>query len=193
MRTLQRAVFLDRDGTLIKERDFISSTRQVKFIKGITTPLKQLRQAGYKLVIITNQSGVARGIFSETTLRRINQYIRDKLRKDGIIISRIYYCPHHPDGIIAKYRRKCDCRKPAPGMLHRARRELGVNLKKSWVIGDDRRDIICGKKVGAKTILVLTGKGRKTRRTLKPDEHRMIDFIAPDINAASEWILTKEQ
>jgi len=201
MTTLHRAVFIDRDGTLIKERGYITSIRQVRFFQGTASALNRLRKAGYKLVIVTNQAGIARGLLTEKILRRINNYILGKFRRQGVIFSRVYYCPHHPEGTIAKYRRHCRCRKPSPGMLLQARRDLHINLKQSFVIGDARRDLLCGKKVGAKSILVLTGQGRKTTPTLpartavrsggRRGEKKLADFIAPNLNIASKWIINR--
>lgn len=185
---MKKAVFLDRDGTIIKERNFVSSPRQVKILSGVPQALRLLKEAGYQLVVFSNQSGIARGLFTINDLNQIHQHIKRLLKKKGGALAGIYYCPHHPEGKISRYRKRCNCRKPEPGMLRKAARDLGINLKESVVIGDSLRDLQAGKKVGTRTILVLTGKGRITQREIGKFRLRIVDHIAPNLLAAVRWI-----
>ena len=181
------AVFLDRDGTLVEERGHISSIKQVKFIRGAFAALRKLRKLGFKLVIVSNQSGVARGILTEAQVRKVNQYILSELEKRGLRMDGLYYCPHHPKRGNGSFTRKCSCRKPSDGMIQKARKRLNVDTHKSYVMGDKLTDIEMGRKVKSKTILVLTGFGREELarqkgRFGKPDK------LAEDIADAVKWI-----
>ena len=149
-----KAIFFDRDDTLIEDPGYINSPKQVKLMPGASESLVQLREMGYKLVIVTNQSGIARGIVTLKALGLIHKKLEELLSRDGASIDRIYYCPYHPDGVIAKYRRNSDLRKPNPGMLLIAADEMDINLKQSWMVGNSYRDIAAGVNAGCKTILI---------------------------------------
>ena len=186
-----RAVFLDRDGTLIQELGHIGHIKQVKFIKGVFTALRQLRGHGFKLVIISNQSGVARGIITRPQVEKINRYVLKNLFQRDISIDGIYYCPHHPKQGHNIYRRKCSCRKPAVGMVRNAQRKLNLSTRKNYVVGDKLTDVELAKKIRAKGILVLTGFGneqlsRSDNGTTKPD------YVARNILQAARWIIRLE-
>lgn len=185
------AIFLDRDGTIVKQKTgrYITSVNQIKLFANAPKALRLLNQAGYKLIIFTNQACVAHGLITEEEVTKINQYIRNLYLKKGVRFDKVYYCPHHPKGKIAEYRKVCSCRKPATGMLMKAKRELRINFKSSFVIGDTLRDMKAGKKSGARTILVLTGYGRQTKSELKRSEQRLIDYIAPNLLTAAKRIL----
>lgn len=185
------AIFLDRDGTIIKQKKgyYITSVKQVKIFRSAPKALQMLQQAGYKLIIFTNQACVAHGLITEKELVRINRHIQNLYLKEGIRFDKIYYCPHHREGKITKYRKVCSCRKPAIGMLLTAKRETGINLKKSFVIGDSMRDMEAGKKVGARTILVLTGYGREMQSKLKRNQHRLIDYITTNLLGAARLVV----
>jgi len=149
-----KAVFLDRDDTLIEDPGYINHPDQVKLLDGVTEALIELKALGYKLVVVSNQSAVARGIVTEKVLAEIHERLNQLLAEKGAYLDRIYYCPYHPDGVVPKYRRESDFRKPNPGMLLRAADELDIDLAQSWMIGNSNRDIEAGLRAGCKTILI---------------------------------------
>ncbi len=149
-----KAIFFDRDGTLVEDPGYINSPEQVKLLDGAAKALIELRTMGYKLIVASNQSGVARGIFTEKTLGEIHDRLKQLLAENGAYLDNIYYCPYLQDGVIAKYRKDSDWRKPKPGMLLAAAAEMDIDLSQSWMIGDSSRDIEAGKNAGCKTILI---------------------------------------
>ena len=181
------AVFLDRDGTIIEEVHYLNSLDNIQFFKGCYKSLRKLITAGYKLIVVTNQSGIARGKFSEKFVKETHSHISRLLVKHGVHLSGIYYCPHHPDGKVARFARECTCRKPNTGMLIKAEKEHKLDLSKSFMIGDHIKDILFGNREGLKTILVKTGHGLTE---LKNQESWRVnpDFIAEDIVDAVAWI-----
>jgi len=150
----ERAVFLDRDGTLIEHFDYITDPGQVKLLPRTATALRMLSERGYLLIMITNQSAIARGILTEQKLLEIHQHLKMLLNEQGVFLDQIYYCPFHPEGAIETYRRDSDLRKPAPGMLHLAEQEMDIDLAQSWMVGDDDRDIEAGNAAGCRTIML---------------------------------------
>lgn len=149
-----KAIFLDRDGTLIEDPGYLSHPEQVNLLDGAAEALVELRSMGYKLIIVSNQSGIARGIVSEEDLEEIHDRLRQLLAEKGAFLDQIYYCPYHPDGVVSKYRKESDWRKPNPGMLLAAADEMGIDLSQSWSIGDSSRDVEAGLRAGCKTILI---------------------------------------
>jgi len=149
-----KAIFLDRDNTLIEDPGYINHPDQVKLLDGVTEALIELKALGYKLVVVSNQSAVARGIVTEKVLAEIHDRLNQLLAEKGAYLDRIYYCPYHPEGVVPKYRRESDFRKPNPGMLLRAADELDIDLAQSWMIGNSNRDIEAGLRAGCKTILI---------------------------------------
>jgi D-glycero-D-manno-heptose 1,7-bisphosphate phosphatase len=149
-----KAIFLDRDDTLIEDPGYISHPNQIKLLDGVDKSLTELHSMGYKLVVVSNQSGVARGIVSEDALGEIHNRLKQLLAEKGTPLDGIYYCPYHPDGVIEKYRKESDWRKPNPGMLLAAAGEMNIDLGRSWMIGNSSRDIEAGLKAGCKTILI---------------------------------------
>ncbi|MGB2809926.1 MAG: HAD-IIIA family hydrolase [Sedimentisphaerales bacterium] len=149
-----KAIFLDRDGTLIEDPGYLNHPEQVKLLEGVAEALIELRAMGYMLIVVTNQSAVARGIVSEKGLGEIHNRLMQLLTERGAYLDQIYYCPYHPDGVIPKYRKESDWRKPNPGMLLAASDEMDIDLSQSWKIGDSSRDIEAGLRAGCKTILV---------------------------------------
>src|SRR5690606_37123453 len=131
-----RAIFLDRDGTLVHPRHYPSRPEHLHLYDGMSPELRRLQAAGFRLVVVTNQSGIARGYFTEDDLRRMHDHLAASLGREGVRLDAIYYCPHHPEGTIPALARRCGCRKPAPGMLERAARDLGIDLPRSWLVGD---------------------------------------------------------
>ncbi len=149
-----KAVLLDRDDTLIADPGYINHPDQVKLLEGVPETLTELRAMGYKLVAVTNQSGVARGLLTEETLNEIHVRLKSLLAEKGVCLDAIYYCPYHPEGVIPKYRKESDWRKPNPGMLLAAAEDMDIDLSQSWVIGNSSRDIEAGQRAGCRTILL---------------------------------------
>lgn len=179
-----KAIFLDRDNTIIEDPGYINHPNQVKLLPGATSALMDMRKMGYKLIIVTNQSGVARGIVTEDTLTQIHQRLVELLRNEGVIIDGIYYCPFHPDGVIEKYRKESRLRKPSPGMLILASEEMDIDLSYSWMIGDSYRDVEAGKLAGCRTILINS----PAHPTVKEYSDPEADSIAVNIKEAANII-----
>jgi D-glycero-D-manno-heptose 1,7-bisphosphate phosphatase len=156
----REAVFLDRDGTLIEEVHYLARPDQVRLIPGAAEAVRKLNQAGVLVVVVTNQAGVARGYFPESAISDVHVHLSHLLGEYGAHIDAYLYCPHHPTEGIGKYRVACDCRKPQPGLLLTAARELDIDLSRSWMIGDKPCDAEAGAAAGCRTILVRTGHGR---------------------------------
>jgi len=171
----EKAIFLDRDNTLIEDPGYLNSPEQVKLLDGAAEALIELRALGYKLVVVTNQSAVARGIITETVLGEIHDRLNTLLAERNAFLDKIYYCPYHPDGVVPKYRKSSDCRKPNPGMLLKAADEMDIDLGQSWCIGNSSSDIEAGSRAGCKTILVDTPSHQRDaassmlRAGVKPD------------------------
>ncbi|RKY06907.1 MAG: hypothetical protein DRP65_11120 [Planctomycetota bacterium] len=163
-----KAIFMDRDGTLIKDPGYINNPDQVKLLSGTSEALKQFKQMGYKRVIVTNQSGVARGIVSEEVLKQIHERLKKLLAQEGAGVEGIYYCPYHPDGVIEKYRKESENRKPSPGMILAAAKKMDIDLERSWVIGNSYRDIAAGQRAGCKTILINAEFDQTYRKPTDP-------------------------
>lgn len=151
---VKKAVFLDRDGTIIHGVPYLSSPEELVLLPNSARAIRLFKEEGFTVVIATNQSGIARGYFTEQRLREIHNRLLDLLSQEGATIDAVYYCPHLPEGTVAEYSMECQCRKPKTGMLQRAAREHGINLKSSIMIGDTPGDILAGNAVGCKTVLV---------------------------------------
>lgn len=161
-----KAIFLDCDGTLIENLGYINHPDQVKLLLGVPEALIELRAMGYKLVVVSNQSGVARGIVTEKALAKIHNRLKKLLAEKNASLDRIYYCPYYPDGVVEKYCKKSNNRKPAPGMLLTAADKMNIDLSQSWMIGDSDSDIEAGARAGCKTI--LTNYNYSAYRRLEP-------------------------
>jgi len=179
-----KAVFLDRDRTLIEDPGYISHPDQVKLLEGIPEALIELKHMGYKLVVVSNQSAVARGIITEQTLTQIHERLEQLLARQGAALDKIYYCPDHPDGVIPMYQRESTWRKPQPGMLLAAAEDLDIDLTESWVVGDSSRDIDAGKSAGCKTILI---ENASHNRTVEPGVTSP-DYIAVNMKEVANII-----
>jgi len=155
---MKRAVFLDRDGVLIEDRGPISELSQVHCMEDVAETLRELSAAGFALVVVTNQSIVARGLATEGQIEAIHEHILSEIEAmNGPKIDGVYFCPHHPEASLPTYRQRCECRKPKAGMLIQAAREHGIDLARSWLVGDRMSDINAGAKAGCRTVLVETG------------------------------------
>jgi len=170
-----KAIFLDRDDTLIEDPGYINNPDQVKLLEGVPEMLIALKAMGYKLVVVSNQSGVARGILTEETLAQINKRLEQLLAESGASLDRVYYCPYHPDGVIPKYRRESDHRKPNPGMLLAAGKDMDIDLTESWMVGNGPDDIEAGARAGCRTIMVDSQRHER----LQPGQ------LAPDYRAVN--------
>jgi D-glycero-D-manno-heptose 1,7-bisphosphate phosphatase len=170
----QRAVFLDRDGVIIDDVHYLARLDQVRLIPGAAMAIRRLNQAGIPVVVVTNQSGVARGLFPESIVPVVHAHLSKLLAEDGAHIDRFYFCPHHPDKGIEPYVAACHCRKPQPGMLLQAAREMGLDLVRSWMIGDKLSDLHAGAAAGCRTILVRTGHGKEV---VLPEETAALKLV----------------
>lgn len=187
---MSKAVFLDRDGTIIKDKDYLSDPNNVEWIPGATETLQTLANSGFKLVVVTNQSGVARGYMTEEDVRAIHDELREQASKDGIQFEGFYYCPYLMEGSVEEYSVESDLRKPAPGMILRAADDLGLDLNHSYMIGDKGSDIEAGQRAGCKSILVKTGYGEQTLKEVRTGSCEP-DYVADSITEAGKWILNR--
>jgi len=176
-----RAVFLDRDGTLIVERDYLADPNGVQFVAGAFAALRMLRDAGFKIIVVTNQSGIARGLYTLDDYRRVEQRVEDVLAAEGITLDAVYFCPHHPD-----FTGACDCRKPLLGMYRQAERELGIDLMNSAFVGDRQKDVLPALQLGGRGFLVRTGYGKQEQAGLAA----AIEVVA-DLSEAARRIVGK--
>ena len=177
-----RAVFLDRDGTINEEVGYLNDLSRLKLLPRVWEGLKLLKQKGFKLIVITNQSGVARGYFPKELVYQTNKLIQKRLSKKGVILDDFFICFHLPD-------EGCDCRKPKPGMIFEAARKHNVDLRSSYMVGDKLIDIETGKNAGLKTVLVLTGYGKGELKYMIPKKKIYPDFIAENLIEAAKIII----
>jgi len=174
--TLKRAVFVDRDGTINEESGYLFRKEECRFIAGAIEAIVQLHKAGFLIVVITNQSGIARGYYTADDLAKLHVFMGEEIAAAGGKVAGWYHCPHHPDYPGAEA--QCDCRKPLPGMLHRAAHELGIDLASSWMIGDKIADMQAGLAAGCQTILVKTGYGETEAAAASQGQTVLADFRA---------------
>ena len=184
---MRPAVFLDRDGTLLEEAGYLDRLERLVFFPFAIDAVRLLNRAGFAVVIITNQSGVGRGLYGEDFVIRAHEVISRRMNEGGARVDGYYYCPHHPDAEVEKYRLACDCRKPAPGMLRRAAADLHVDLARSYTVGDKWTDVQVGHAAGGRSILVRTGYGASSE--LAPRPGVTADVVVDDVIAATAWIL----
>ncbi|MFH1422784.1 MAG: HAD-IIIA family hydrolase [Planctomycetota bacterium] len=182
-----KAVFLDRDGTIIRDKNYLSSPEDTELYSGVTEALKLLKSAGFLLIVCTNQSGMARGLFSEEDYYAVEKRLGKLLAAHGVVIDKTYCCPHLPDGTVKRYAVKCRCRKPEKGMFLAAQKEFNIDFKSSYAIGDSPRDLIPAKELGAATILVLTGKGKRLKELT--DSKNSVDYVCRNLYYAAKKII----
>ena len=182
------AVFLDRDGTINEERNFIRRPEELVLLPGVADAILELNQRDMLICVISNQSGVARGFLTEEDLIPIHTRLQEELAKSDARVDRIAYCPHHPTEGLPPYNTACRCRKPATGMIDDAAQALNIDLTRSFVVGDRLTDIQAGKNAGATSVLVLTGYGRQALSELERNGDAQPDCIAEDLPAAVEYI-----
>lgn len=177
-----RAVFLDRDGTLNVDKGYVHRIEDWEWIPGAIDAIAALKKAGFLVIVVTNQAGIARGYYDEADVINLHARINEELKGHGAVIDGFYYCRHHPEfGIV------CKCRKPMPGLIYEASRNLDIDLGRSWLVGDKASDIQAGLAAGVKSILVLTGYGNKERTLLAGE-----DICVTDLMAASRYIISLE-
>lgn len=199
---MKRAVFLDRDGTLIDDRGYLDRMELLSLFPWTTDALRLLKRAGYTLVVVTNQSALARGIIDEAFLNEVHRELSARLALGGAVIDRYYYCPHLKDAPIERYRLACRCRKPGPGMIEQACRELDLDPAASWMVGDRWLDVECGVAAGTRAIQVLSGHGTRddgahgaaantdlSRRSDGRQPVAKADAILSNLMEAAGWIL----
>ncbi len=187
------AVFLDRDGTINEQMGYINHISRFILLEKAAAGIRMLNDAGIPVVVISNQSGLARGYFPAALLDRVNAKMKSDLAGEGARVDGIYCCPHHPDARVAGMAVKCECRKPRPGMLHQAAVDLDLDLERSYVVGDRWSDLKAAAAVGAKGILVLTGYGRGDLEYIGPEQEIQPDYIAADLVSAAEWVVRRQK
>lgn len=185
IKTARRAVFLDRDGTINVEKHYLHKIEDFEFIPGAPEAIKSLKDAGFLVIVVSNQAGVARGYFDEQAVETLHRHIQAELAALGTAIDAFYFCPHHPEEGVGRYKVACGCRKGEPGMLLQAAREHDIDLQASFMIGDKLADIVAGQRAGCQSILVLTGYG--TAVASRPEVAWV--FTCPDLEGAAKAII----
>ena len=185
------AVFLDRDGTINEQMGYINHLCRFQLLPGAAQAIKKLNDAAIPVVVISNQSGLARGYFPEELLLAVHEKMNTLLAKEGAHVDGIYYCPHHPEAKEDRFRASCNCRKPKPGLVLQAAEEMGLDPQSSYVVGDRWSDIKTAVNCGATSILVRTGYGRGDEQYIGPQQEIQPDFKAEDLLEAVNWILSR--
>ena len=183
------AVFLDRDGTVCEEVGYVNHPNCLRVYPWSAEAIRKLNQAGLRVIVVTNQSGVGRGYFTEQLVRRVHRHIAYELAARGAKVDAYYYCPHHPNARLEAYRQECRCRKPSTGMLEAAAQRFHIDPRCSYVVGDSYRDVQLGFNAGARTIMVLTGYGRGEYESQRRRWPRKPDLVAANLLEAVESIL----
>lgn len=190
---MDKIVFLDRDGTINQEVEYLHKPSDLVILPGVPAALRRLKEQGFQLVVVTNQAGVARGYYSEADVVRLHEYMNKLLSREGAEIDHFYYCPHHPVHGIGAYKQSCHCRKPDTGMFEMAESCYQVDKSHSYMIGDKLLDTEAGQRYGVSSVLVGTGYGKELYSGLTEEEkQKAFDAYADDLNAAAEWILKRE-
>ena len=189
--TKQPAVFLDRDGTINEQMGYINHISRFHLLPGVAQAIGRLNTLKIPVVVVTNQSGLARGYFPEELLTAVHEKMSRQLAAEGAHIDGLYICPHHPEAKEERFRKNCSCRKPKTGLLEQAAKEMDIDLSRSFMVGDRWSDIRCGVQVGATPILVLTGYGRGDQQYIGPDQHVQPEYTAEDLSAAVSWIIER--
>ena len=180
----RKAAFIDRDGVINEERDFVHTVEEFAFLNGAVAAMRQLRAAGYLLVVVTNQSGIARGLYAEADYLKVTAHMRERLLSAGVTLDAVEYCPHLPDAPVARYRLDCNCRKPRPGMLLRAIDHLGIDARTSVLIGDRTADIQAGREAGiGRCYVVRSGK------PLADSDAALADGVYGDLSSCVKALL----
>jgi D-glycero-D-manno-heptose 1,7-bisphosphate phosphatase len=175
-----KAAFIDRDGVINEERNYVHRIEDFVLLPGVAEGLKLLSDAGYRLIVVTNQAGIARGYYDQAAMELLHRHLRELLARRDVKLDAIYFCPHHPQGCVAGLAIECDCRKPAPGMLLQAARDFDIDLAASVLIGDKLSDVLAGKQAGVgRAVIVESG------HPLEATAHSQADIVAKDLLAAA--------
>ena len=175
---MRKAVFLDRDGTINVDKGYVHRIEDWEWISGAIDAIAALNNAGFLVIVVTNQAGIARGYYTDKQVNELHAWVNRKLEKHGARIDGFYFCPHHPE-----FGEECECRKPLPGLLLQAKQDFDIDLANSWLVGDKAGDILAGMAAGVKPILVMTGYGKEQRKLLPAEA-----ICATDITEASDLI-----
>lgn len=187
---MDKVIFLDRDGTINIEKQYLYKIEDFEFIDGVIEAIRLLNINGYKVIVITNQAGVARGYYSANDVENLHNYINEELKKNNAYIDDFYYCVHHPSEGIGKYKIDCKCRKPKTGLFMQAEQKYEVDKSESWMIGDNISDIIAGNNYGIKTILVGTGYGQDIHK--KNQENPVYNYYSDNLlKSVMQCVLSK--
>ena len=189
--TLKPAVFLDRDGTINEQMGYINHISRFVLLPGVIQAIRRLNSLQVPVVVVTNQSGLARGYFPESLLQTVHEEMRRQLQAEGAHVDGIYVCPHHPEARQERFRQNCTCRKPKTGLLEQAAAELKLDLSRSYMVGDRWSDLRCGAAAGTATVLVRTGYGRGEELYIGPQETLQPHYVADDLLAATAWIAAR--
>jgi D-glycero-D-manno-heptose 1,7-bisphosphate phosphatase len=184
---MKPAVFLDRDGTVLEEAGYLDRFERLVFFPYAIDAIRLLNHGGFAVVVVTNQSGIGRGMYEEEFVLRAHEVVNARVAAGGARIDGFYYCPHHPTAEIEKYRRDCDCRKPGPGMMRQASQDLDLDLSRSFAVGDKWSDVQAGIAAGGRGVLVRTGYGRSSELAPRPGVTPAA--VLDDLIAATAWIL----
>lgn len=177
------AAFIDRDGVINRELGHVHRVEDFELLPGVVEGLARLQAAGMVLVVVTNQAGIAKGLYDEAQYQRLTGHMRGLLADRGVRLAGVYHCPHHPKATVAAYRQVCECRKPAPGLLLQAAADLGLDLAASVLVGDKRSDIEAGRAAGVgRCVLVESG------HAVPPEDAAAADACLPDLDAAARWL-----
>ena len=186
------AVFLDRDGTINEQMGYINHISRFVLLPGVGEAIRRLNEHDMPVVVVTNQSGLARGYFPAGLLDEVHEKMERELAVAGAHIDGLYVCPHHPEAKEEQYRKTCTCRKPKIGLLEQAAEDLNLDLAASFMVGDRWSDLKCGVRAGATSILVLTGYGRGDYQYIGPGRDVQPAMVASDLKAAVDWILNRQ-
>lgn len=184
---MNRAIFLDKDGTLIEDIPYNVNPDLIRLTSGAVEGLKKLKTKGYLLIVISNQSGIAHGYFQKDAIEQVKGKLTEILGVSEISLDGFFYCPHHPQGVVTSYTMSCNCRKPKPGMLLHAAKDYNINLSQSWMVGDILNDVEAGNNAGCKTILI--NNGNETEWEI--NDKRKPTTIVRDLNEAATFILQR--
>jgi D-glycero-D-manno-heptose 1,7-bisphosphate phosphatase len=187
----KRAVFLDRDGTINEEVGYLSDPDGLVILPGAAEAIRKVNGLSMPVVVISNQSGIARGYFDEAALAAIHERLKNELDKQGAYLNGIYYCPHHPEGTVPEYTQECRCRKPGTALVEKAAMELGIDLEASFMVGDHIKDIQLARAAGMTAVMIMTGHGQEEWDNADDRNRSMADYVAADLASAVAWILQK--
>lgn len=191
---MEKIVFMDRDGTLNREVHYLHKTEDLELFEDVPEGIRRLNEKGFRVVVVTNQAGVARGYYGEEDVETLHRYMNKVLGRQGAHVDKFFYCPHHPEHGIGAYKVECECRKPKTGMFRMAEKVYDVDKKHSYMIGDKLIDTQAGKKYGVSSILVGTGYGEEFyEKVCSGEEEKNFDFYGRTFREAVDWILEQEK